>query len=356
VKGREITRVRSRLIRWYRRHHRRLPWRKTRDPYPIWVSEAMLQQTRVDTVIPYYRRFIRRFPDMTALAGADLQAVLKVWEGLGYYARARNLHRAVQYVVTALGGKVPDTWDPFRKLPGVGDYIAAAVLSMAFDRPFAVVDGNVKRVLARMFMIDAPVNRTGSHALFRETAERLLHRRTPGLFNQALMELGALVCTPRNPDCPGCPLAALCLARQARQTDRYPKREKAKPVPEYPVAAGVIFKKGKILITRRRTDVMLGGLWEFPGGKVRPGETPAEACIREIREEVGLTVAIEGPLARVRHAYTHFKIDMHVFRCRYRSGRVALKGPVDFRWITIRQIDDFPFPGANRKFIPLITP
>lgn len=356
MNGPEITKARQKLMQWYRRHHRRLPWRETRDPYLIWVSEAMLQQTQVNTVIPYYERFIRRFPDMPTLAAADLQTVLKAWEGLGYYARARNLHRAVRYLVTSQGGSVPDAWDLFRELPGVGDYIAAAVLSMAFDRPFAVVDGNVKRVLARLFKIDAPVNRSGSHPLFRETAERLLHRRTPGLFNQALMELGALVCTPRSPNCPGCPLTAFCLARRARQTDQYPKREKSKPVPEYPVAVGVIFKRGKILITRRPTEVMLGGLWEFPGGKVRSGETPAEACIREIREEVGLTVEVEGPLTRVRHAYTHFRIDMHVFRCRYRSGRVSLKGPVDFRWITIRQIDNFPFPGANRKFIPLIEP
>jgi len=201
---------RKRLLDWYAAHHRILPWRKTRDPYAVWVSEVMLQQTQVGTVIAYYERFMDRFADVAGLARADLQAVLKIWEGLGYYARARNLHRAAAVVCARHGGQVPDTWDQIRALPGVGPYIAAAVLSIAYHRPLAVVDGNVKRILARLFRIDAPVNVSSAAPVFQRKADELLERRQPGAFNQAMMELGAVVCRPRNPDCSHCPVSAHC--------------------------------------------------------------------------------------------------------------------------------------------------
>jgi A/G-specific adenine glycosylase len=346
--------LQKQLITWYRANQRDLPWRRSNTPYHIWVSEVMLQQTQVKTVLNYYHRFLTKFPGIKRLAAADLQAVLKAWEGMGYYARARNLHRAAKTVMQDHGGRIPDQWETFRKLPGVGDYIAAAVLSIAFNQPYPVVDGNVKRVLARLHKIYAPVNRPGSDKQFKKAAARLLDPGRPGNFNQAMMELGALVCKPRNPLCDACPITRMCRAYQTRQVDQFPKRQKLKATPQYHIAVGVIYKNGRVLITRRKEEGLLGGLWEFPGGKIKDGESAQAACIREIKEEVNLDVQIERHLAQVKHAYTHFKIVMDVFCCEYVSGRVYLRGPAAFRWIHLNEYRNYPFPKANHKFIPLL--
>ena len=350
----DIRGLRRRLLAWYEKNRRRLPWRETRDPYRIWVSEVMLQQTQVQTALPYYRRFLRQLPTLRSLAGADLGAVLKLWEGLGYYARARNLHRAARMLTADGNGPIPDRWEEFRALPGVGDYIAAAVLSIAFDRPHAVVDGNVKRVLARLRMIAAPANQSASRKIFQAEADRLLDARRPGDFNQALMELGALVCTPAAPNCAACPLIECCCAHRSGAVGRYPRRVASRPVPEEEIAVGVVSKGDRVLITRRAPQGLLGGLWEFPGGKLRTGERPEAACVREIKEEVNLDVVVEKPLAQVRHAYSHLRIRLHVFACRFAAGRVRLNGPVGHRWIRIAEIDRFAFPKANHRFIPLL--
>ncbi len=343
-----------RITAWYNRNHRSLPWRETRDPYCIWVSEVMLQQTQVKTVVPYYRRFIKRFPHVKALAAARLQDVLKLWEGLGYYGRARNLHTAARQVVKVNGGIVPESFKEFIALKGVGEYIGSAVMSIALGHPHAVVDGNVKRVLARRYLIESPVNDSSSHGKYRQAAEKLLDGSDPGTFNQAMMELGALVCKPRNPVCGSCPVRANCGAYQGGTVGQFPKRVKKAKIPEYHVAVGVVRKNGRMLITRRKPEGLLGGLWEFPGGKVKNGETAEAACIREIAEETGLVVSVDSYLTRVKHAYTHFKIAMDVFICRYESGSVNLNGPEDHRWIHLAQIAHYPFPGANHKFIPLL--
>jgi A/G-specific adenine glycosylase len=349
-----LKQIRGNLIEWYRKNLRPLPWRETKDPYHIWVSEVMLQQTQVKTVIGYYQQFIRRFPTLPALAVADLQEVLKIWEGMGYYARARNLHRAAQALMAEQGGTVPNDYDAFRRLPGVGDYIAAAVQSIAFGQPHAVVDGNVKRVLARLGCIDTPVNLPAAHKIFKPLAEMLLDRDRPDIFNQALMELGALVCRPETPACTHCPLPADCLAYKAKTTQRYPQREKTKRTPTHPIAVGIVFNGDKVLITRRASEGLLGGLWEFPGGKINSGENASAACKREIKEETGLEIEVVEPLTTIKHAYTHFKIKMEVFICRFVSGGVTLKGPVAYRWISLDELDQYPFPKANHKFFPLL--
>ncbi|UCH24043.1 MAG: A/G-specific adenine glycosylase [Deltaproteobacteria bacterium] len=341
-------------MQWYQKHHRKLPWRQTKDPYGIWVSEVMLQQTQVNTVLPYYREFLEHFPDLKSLAAADLQTVLKVWEGLGYYARARNLHRAARVVAEAFDGIIPANWQDFRKLPGVGDYIAAAVLSIAFNQPYAVIDGNVKRVLARLRRIESPVNKSSSYKIFRDAADKLLDPENPATFNQAIMELGAVVCTPNNPKCACCPLQRDCLAYRTSMVEGYPKKLKAAPLPLYHIAVGVVAKNNQVLITQRKPEGLLGGLWEFPGGRIERDEDPETACIREIKEEVNLIVKIDSYVTRVKHAYTHFKIVLDVFCCRYIRGKVKLNGPVDHRWIRLNQIDKFPFPKANHKFIPYL--
>ena len=352
MKKQTIPRFQKQLINWYDACRRPLPWRKVSDPYRIWISEVMLQQTQVKTVVPYYEKFILRFPDVRLLAGADLQEVLKLWEGMGYYGRARNLHKAAGIVVENFQGFLPDDIRMLRSLPGIGDYISAAVSSIAYGKPHAVVDGNVKRVLARLLKIKLPINAQTSKKKFQTSADRLLSTKDPGKYNQAIMELGALVCTPKKPDCINCPVQGICEAFRSNAVKQYPKRVKTPPIPQFRIATGVVRKGKKILVTRRKPEGLLGGLWEFPGGKIKKGETAEAACVREILEETHIHVEAVEHLSRIRHAYTHFKIVMDVFICGYMSGRIRLKGPDDFRWIRPDEIDDYPFPGANHKFIP----
>lgn len=344
----------KRLRAWFDAHQRRLPWRETRDPYAIWVSEVMLQQTQVNTVIPYYHRFLERFPDLYGLAQADLQTVLKVWEGLGYYARARNLHKAAGVVASENGGRIPSDWHGFCRLPGVGEYIAAAVLSIAFDRPLAVVDGNVKRVLARLLRIGLPVNRTDAYPTFKTAAEELLNRKRPGQHNQALMELGALICRPVRPDCALCPVAAFCQACLNAVVADFPKRLASPRVSERRSVVGVVWKNERLLIVQRPPQGLLGGLWELPGGEGESGARPADKLAAEIQKQVNLTVRIESRLGRIRHVYTHFRLWMDVYACHYVSGRVDLRGPTDFRWVKPLEMERFPLHKAVHKVLPLI--
>lgn len=354
LKQHKIPRFQRQLIQWYEAFHRALPWREDTDPYRIWISEVMLQQTQVKTAVPYYEKFILRFPDIRLLAKADLQEVLKLWEGLGYYGRARNLHKAAGIIVEKYQGALPGDIRLLRNLPGIGDYIASAVSSIAYGRAHSVVDGNVKRVLARLLKIKLPINTQASNKTFKGAADRLLLTNHPGKYNQAIMELGALICTPKRPDCISCPVRGLCEACQSNTVENYPNRINTPKTPQIPIATGVVCKGNKILITRRKPQGLLGGLWEFPGGKIRKGETAEAACIREIREETNLRVTVGEHLTRIRHAYTHLKIVMDVFICSYVGGRIRLKGPDNFFWIRPNEIDDYPFPGANHKFIPML--
>lgn len=345
-----VKRIQKSLTDWYVKNHRKLPWRESGNPYYIWISEVMLQQTQVNTVIPYYQRFIKKFPDVKHLAAADLQTVLKLWEGLGYYARARNFHKAAQMVMTQHQGNVPDTKDAFKALPGVGDYIASAVLSIAFGKPYSVVDGNVKRVLARLFEMDTPVNQSSSYKIFESVAGRLLDKNDPGTFNQAVMELGALICKPVTPMCDICPLQTCCAALEHDTVGEFPVKIKKKKVPTHHLAIGVIFKNNKVLIVRRPEEKMLGGLWEFPGGQIKPNESSKAACKRAIFEKVNLSVDIGSKLTQIKHAYTHFKITADIFICTCNNGRVKLNGPTDHKWIVLKQIGKYPFPKSNHKF------
>ncbi len=352
MQKRTIQSIRKLLSEWYAVSSRRLPWRETRDPYQIWVSEVMLQQTQVKTVVSYFESFITLFPYVETLAAADLERVLKAWEGMGYYARARNLQRAAIEVCELYGGRIPDDPVVFKSLPGVGDYICAAVQSIAFGAPKAVVDGNVKRVLSRMFQIGEPVNRPSASKVFAAAADRLLDRSDPGEFNQAVMELGALVCRPYSPLCGDCPVARHCAARLSARVADFPVRDRRRPVPTRRVAVGVVEKDGRILLTQRQPEGLLGGLWEFPGGKIEDGEKPKAACAREILEETGLSIEVAEHIASVKHAYTHFKVEIDVYRCRFRGGSVVLDGPVDFCWVALDDVRRYPLPKASHKILP----
>ncbi len=341
----------SKLINWFRLYQRDMPWRGITDPYRIWVSEVMLQQTQVKKVIGYYENFIKEFPDIQTLASSSVQDVLKVWEGLGYYARARNLHKAAQLIVKDSNSEIPKDYTSFRSLPGVGDYSAAAVLSIAFNLPYAAVDGNIKRVLSRLFLMDNPVNESSSTKAFQDKADLLLNRDEPGCFNQALMELGATVCRPQSPTCVVCPVNDFCKAFKEGLQSEYPYRQKTKRTPEHNIAAGIIYKGSDILIVRRPLDGLLGGLWEFPNGNLNKGEASEAACIRHISESTNISVSNLNYLTQVKHAYTHFKIVVDAFVCDYIQGDLQLNGPIDAKWIRIDELPDYPLPKVTHKII-----
>ena len=351
---RRIASIRRLLPRWWRRSRRDMPWRRTTDPYAIWVSEIMLQQTQVATVRPYYQRFLNRFPSVGALARAPLQDVLKSWEGLGYYARARNLHAAAATVVRKHGGHLPRTAEALRQLPGIGRYTAAAIASIAFGADDAVLDGNVIRGLTRLFAIGGLTGKAATQKRLWTLADQLVPPGKAGLFNQAMMDLGATVCTPRSPQCQVCPLRTVCHAHRMGKEPDYPRKARRPPVPHYDIVVAVVERRMHILIGRRRAKGLLGGLWELPGGKVAAGETLAQAARREVAEELGIRIRVLEPLAIVRHAYSHFRITLHAFRCQYVSGRCRAIGCEAFRWVRATELGDYPFPAANLKLFAAI--
>lgn len=348
--------LRTALRTWFRRNARELPWRQTRNPYHIWVSEVMLQQTRVDHVIPYFERFISQFPTVDSLANADLDDVLRLWEGLGYYSRARNLHAAARATATSHGSDLPTEYADFRKLPGVGDYTAAAVLSIAHGRPHAAVDGNVIRVLTRLFAIEDEIGRGATRRQLAELADAFLDTDDPGPHNEALMELGATVCKPVSPACHFCPLSVGCEGYRRGNPERFPVRTPRASVPHYDVAIGIVRRNdGDVLIQRRAESGLLGGLWEFPGGKQERGETLEETCMRELQEELSIEVDIETYFRRISHAYSHFKVTLHAFRCRLRSGEPVSREGLPVRWTSIESLSEYAFPRANRRLIEALV-
>jgi A/G-specific adenine glycosylase len=348
---------REALPDWFDGARRAAPWREggpdgRRDPYRVWLSETMLQQTRVETATPYFERFVAEFPTVEALAAADLDRVLVLWEGLGYYSRARNLHRAARTVVAAHGGRVPADAEAFGALPGVGPYTTAAVLSLAYGVPLAVLDGNVIRVLARVFAVPDDARAPQTRAALQRLATRLLDAERPGRWNESVMELGATVCTPRKPACPVCPLRTVCAAYAGGAPEAFPVVSARKAVPHATVAVGLITDAaGRVLMQRRPESVMLGGLWEFPGGKVEPGETVAEACAREIREELGVEVEVGRPVAVVDHTYSHLKVTVHAFRCRLTAGTPATVTGEPMRWLAPDEMADVAVPRASRRIV-----
>jgi A/G-specific adenine glycosylase len=335
------------LLRWYRAGRRALPWRGETDPFKILVSEVMLQQTTVPAVIPYYERWTALFPDAESLARAPLGKVLKEWQGLGYYRRARNLRDAARLIAEEHGGRVPADLAEISKLPGVGPYTAAAVLSIAFRKPYPVVDANVRRVMMRVLAIrgEALPRHDGAILRFLETA---LPGRSPGDFNQALMELGALICRPRNPLCAGCPVSEACAAfglgiQEITPAPRVRKTRRIEAV------VGIIERDGAYLIRKRPEGGLLGGLWEFPGGKRERGEARVTALRRELREEIGVPSRDEEFLVKVRHAYTEYEVDLYAYRCRLAGDPRPRPGRL--KWATLRALRRYPFPSGSAKII-----
>jgi len=344
-----------RLLSWYERHGRDLPWRRTRDPYAIWVAETVLQQTQVGTAIPYYERFLARFPTVEALAAAPLDDVLKVWEGLGYYARARNLHRAARCVVEEWGSRLPQSPKLLWRLPGVGRYTAAAVASIAFGQDAAALDANVRRVVCRLYGIDQDPSRPATQRRLEELALGLMPPGRAGDANQALMDLGATICTAASPKCSICPLAEPCQARQAGREEDLPVRAARPSRPHYDVTAAVIGdRNGRFLIAQRPLESMLGGLWEFPGGKRLPGEELRDCLRREIQEELGVEIEVGELMGAIDHGFTHFQMTLYAFDCRLARGTPKCLGCLDLRWASLDEAGAFAFPVADQKILALL--
>jgi A/G-specific adenine glycosylase len=341
-------RITRQILAWYRANARRLPWRETSDPYSIWISEIMLQQTRVETVIPYYQRWLEEFPSLEDLAEADENRVLKAWEGLGYYSRARNLLKAACILVEQHGGELPRNLKTLQSLPGIGRYTAGAVASIAFNIPAPILDGNLRRVFTRLFNISSPLKTAETEKMLWKIAEELLPETEPGDFNQALMELGALVCLPTNPNCESCPLAQECLAHQLGVEESRPVRKAKDPLPHYQVAAAVIEKDRRVLLAKRPPDGLLGGLWEFPGGKQEGAETFPETLRREIREELDLEIEVGESLGTYHHAYTHYRVTLQAFRCKSLSDQLQLNYHTEISWVKKVDLETFPMGKLDR--------
>lgn len=343
----------GRLLRWFAARRRDLPWRQDRSPYPVWVAEVMLQQTRIETAIPYYRRWLERFPTVHDLAAAPLADVLKQWEGLGYYSRARHMHAAARRVIADFGGEFPRQAEEIAQLPGIGPYITAAIASIAFGQALPVLDGNVARVATRFFAIAGRIDRLATRRPLLESLQRSMAGVPAGDFNEAMMELGETICTPTAPACPDCPLRTGCRALKEGLVAELPVRPPPRQVPRYRVAVAVLVRSdGAIYVQRRPDKGHLGGLWEFPGGKARGDEALTATLTRECREELGIPVQVIAPAGQVHHQYTHFHIDLAAFVCRF---------PGDFpppaqahRWIRWAERSLLPFPTANHKLFPAI--
>ena len=351
--------LRPLLLNWwsdYGRHD--IPWKRTSsgdrpapdqplDPYPIWIAEVMLQQTQLAVVLPYWHRWMAVFPTVEALAAASLEQVRLLWQGLGYYSRARRLHQAAQQIS---GRSWPGDLEEWMALPGIGRTTAGSILSSAFNAPVPILDGNVRRVLARLRAHDRPPAR--DQALFWQWSHALLDPQRPRDFNQALMDLGATLCTPRQPLCDACPWQRHCAAYAAGEPSRWPVSEERKPVPFQVIGVGVVLNAdGEVLIDQRLEEGLLGGLWEFPGGKQEPGETIEACIIRELQEELAIEVTVGQELISVDHAYSHKRLRFVVHVCRWLSGEPKPLASQQVRWVLPDDLGNYAFPAANAKII-----
>jgi A/G-specific adenine glycosylase len=338
-----LHRIQVNLLQWFKENARDLPWRKTSDPYAIWISEIMLQQTQVPTVIPYYQRFLKTFPTVRHLAETDLSKILKIWEGLGYYTRARNLHKASQVISNHFEGRIPDNLKDLLRLPGIGRYTAGAILSIAYNKEAPIVDGNVKRVLSRIFGVSTDPKQKKTEALLWNISESLIPKGHASAFNQGLMDLGSMICIPREPQCPECPLRNLCKARASGNPEKYPSKVIRKAVPRIEAVAAIIRKGGKVLLKQRPPKGLLGGLWEFPNWNVDGGNDLERELKNCLKKEMDLVAKVGNPAGMYQQTFSHFKLTLYVYPCH------VVKGAAEGKWVFIKNLHLFPMSRIHRR-------
>ena len=350
------------LITWFHAEQRPLPWRKEYIPYQVWISEIMLQQTQMERVTLYFDRWLHQFPDIHSLAAGSEDTVLKCWEGLGYYSRARNILKCAQIIVNNHDGIIPSDQISLLALPGIGPYTAGAIASIAYNLPVPLVDANIGRLFARLFNIDIPLAQ--AQKLLWQKAAELLPQDQARSFNQDLMELGALICTPKNPACPQCPLIAFCSAHRDDLIAERPIPQKGKAQLTIEMATGILTHphgNGQLLIQQRLADDVWGGLWEFPGGRLKPEERPEEAVVREFFEETGFVVRVNEKITTTIHHYTRYKVILHCFYCSLDLHDAAeqpiplLTAAQRYRWVPFTELADFAFPAGHRKLIEFMN-
>lgn len=345
----------ARLLRWFDANMRPLPWRETYEPYRVWISEIMLQQTQMERGVAYFEAWMRIFPNIRSVAEAPEEAVLKAWEGLGYYSRARNLHKAAKTVMAEHGGAFPRDLAAIRALPGIGEYTAGAIASIAFNEAAPAVDANVMRIFSRICDIDVPLTHAGVKPFITEAVRSLMPGSSPRLFTQALMELGALVCA-KKPDCAACPLSDFCEANRLGTAAKRPKKKVKPGYTSLEMSTGIVIKDGLVFIQKRPPYGVWAGLWEFPGGCLEPGETPEETVVREIREETELPVTVREKIAVVKHSYTTCRVTMHGYFCDPQTDAPApvLHAATEGRWVRPEDTAEYAFPSGHRKLLELL--
>jgi len=344
----DVVLFQNRILDWYQLHARDLPWRHTKDPYQIWISEIMLQQTRVESVIPYYKRWMDSYRSVEELALAEEDHLLSKWEGLGYYARVQNIHKTAKIIAEKYLGKFPQNLEEVQSLPGIGRYTAGAILSIAFNKKAPILDGNIRRVFTRYFNIDTPIHTKQTETILWQLSEDLIPKTNPGDFNQALMELGALVCRPKNPLCDLCPLQPSCISNQLNiQSDR-PVRKPKSTIPHLQVAAGIVLDNSQVLLAKRPHGGLLGGLWEYPGGTQESGETLVETLSREFMEELTIKIEVGNYIGTFHHAYTHYKVTLHAYFCKFLSQNIQLNFHTDVAWVSLKSLGNYPMGKLDR--------
>jgi len=341
----------EKILHWFADHGRDLPWRRTYTPYQIWISEVMLQQTQMERGVEYFKRWLERFPDIASLAVADEEEVLRYWEGLGYYSRARNLLKAARILRDLHGGRLPADHGALLGLPGIGPYTAGAIMSLAFNAAYPIVDANVERLFARLFDLHRPVREC--KGFIWEKAAELLPQGKARFFNQALMELGALVCKPRNPSCGLCPVVDLCRSFRLGVVDARPVLGAAKKIIPIATANGVLVREGRLFIQKRRQSGVWANLWEFPGGQLEADETPEAALVREFMEETGFQVGGLEKIRSINHTYTHYRITLHCFFVSLLDTRPEpeLTAAQEYRWVQPHELGHYAFPAPHRMLI-----
>lgn len=349
----DIEQFQRNLITWFEVEQRDLPWRKDKDPYKVWVSETMLQQTRVDTVIPYFNRFIDQYPTIRDLSEADEEKVLKLWEGLGYYSRVRNLHAAVKEVNEKYGGKVPNSLDEISSLKGVGPYTAGAILSIAYGLPEPAVDGNVMRVISRILSIWDDIAKPATRKIFEKAIREMISQENPSFFNQALMELGAIVCTPTSPSCLLCPVREHCMAFHEGTTQDLPVKTKNKKQKNVHLAAVVLVnQEGQYLIHKRAENGLLANLWEFPNTEINLKQVGEKNQLcRYIKNEYGADIELTEMVGQIEHVFSHLKWFIHVYKGIIQNQ--VLEKP-DLRLVNRTEMEQFAFPVSHQKMIKMI--